>query len=248
MKKINFALVSDALFFTVCAFILSFTAVRFYLKSALTALIIALGCSVAVLIISLFALISRRKKRLIASVGESERKSLSLHLSVCSPYSVKQLFKNALDGTYIEDSQLQDDEHAYYFNFKLSPLSADDIAEIIRYDEPKRKCVYCCEIAPAALSLAEDFDIRVQTIGHIYALLKDKKLLPEKYAMGNVKKPNIFKRIKKRFNRKIAAPLFFCGLTMLFFSFFVTFPVYYTVIGGVLLLLSAISVLISQPS
>ena len=248
MKKINFALISDALFFTLCAFILSFTAVRFYLKSALTALIIAIGCAAAVLIISLFALISRRKKRLLASIGESEKKSLSLHLSVCTPTNVKNLFKNAFDGTYIEGNRLQDEENIYFFNFKLSPLSADDIAAVIRDESEKKKHVYCCEISSAAQSLAEDFQITVKTIAHVYALLKDNNLLPEKYALGNVKKPNFFKKIKRRFNRKIAAPLFFCGLTLLFFSFFVSFPVYYTVVGGILLVLSAVSVLISQPS
>ncbi|MDE7163786.1 MAG: hypothetical protein K2O44_06955 [Clostridia bacterium] len=250
MKKLNFALISDVLFFALCAFILSFTLIRFYTKSAVTALICAVGCAVAIAVIAFFVLYSKRKKHLILSLGESEKKSLSLHLSVCSTREVHKLFMSALEGSYIEDNIVQDEENAYFFNFKLSPVSPDDIAEIIKSDVPKKKCVFCCEVSPAALSLAEDFEIRITCVSEIYALLKDKKLLPEKYALGNVKKPNIFKRIKKRFNRRLCPSLFFCGLSLLFFSFFTSasVTVYYIVSGGLLMVLSAVSLLFGQTS
>lgn len=247
MKKLNFALISDVLFFTLCAFLLSFTLIRYYTKSALTALIAAIGCALITGVIAFFILYTKRKKKLILSLGESERKSLSLHLSVCGLTHVNKMFLNALDGTYIEGNRLQDDENEYFFDFKLSPVSPDEIAEIIRYETIKKKCLFCCEASPSALSLAEDFDIRVTEIAEIYALLKDKNALPEKYALGNVKKPNVFKRIKNRFNRKLCPPLFFCGLSLLFFSFFTFYPVYYIVFGGLLLILSAVSLLISKP-
>ncbi len=248
MRKLNFALISDVIFFALCAFILCFTGVRFYTRNALTALIVAIGTAAACGVIAFAVLLSKRKKQLILSLGESEKKSLSLHLSVCSDEYVLDLFEKALDGTYVRGKRLQDNENAYFFNFKMSPLSSDDIAAVIRSTVKKRKHVYCCEIAPAALSLAEDFSIRVVTVAEIYALLKDKNLLPEKYALGSVKKPNVFKRIKKRFNRKLCPPLFFSGLTLLFFSFFTFYPTYYVVFGGLLMALSAISLLISQPN
>lgn len=245
MKRLNFALISDVVFFTLCAFILSFTLIRYYTKNAITALIAAIGCALICGVIAFFILYTKRKKTLILSLGESERKSLSLHLSVCGVNYLNDLFESALDGTYVAGNRLQSKERLYFFNFKLSPLSPDDIAEIIKVDSVKGKCVFCCESSPAALSLAEDFGIKVTQINEIYALLKDKKLLPEKYALGNVKKPNVFKRIKKRFNRKLCPPLFFCGLSLLFFSFFTFYPVYYMVFGGMLLALSAVSILIS---
>lgn len=248
MKKINFALVSDVIFFTLCAFILCFTGVRYYTKNAQTALIVAIGTALSCGLIAFYILLARRKKQLILSLSENEKKSLSLHLSVCGEEYILNLFENALEGTYARGNRLQDNENVYFFNFKMSPLSSDDIAEIIRFKSQKQKNIYCCEIAPAALSLAEDFSIKVVTVAEIYALLKDNNLLPEKYALGNVKKPNILKRIKKRFNRKICAPLFFSGLTLLFFSFFTFYPLYYIVFGGLLTGLSAICVLIAQPS
>lgn len=248
MRKLNFALISDVLFFALCAFILSFTLIRFYTKSAVTALICAIGCAVIGGTVAFFILYSKRKKHLIMSLGESEKKSLSLHLSVCGTREIHKLFLSALNGAYLEENVIQDEDCAYFFNFKLSPVSPDDIADIIKSDVEKKKCVFCCEASPAALSLAEDFEIRIICVSELYALLKDKNLLPEKYALGNVKKPNVFKRIKKRFNRKLCPSLFFCGLSLLFFSFFTSYPVYYIVFGGLLLMLSAVSLLFGQPS
>ena len=248
MKKVNLALISDVIFFTICAFILSFTGVRFYTRNALTALIVATGTAAVCGLVVFYVLLARRQKRLILSLSESEKKSLSLHLSVCDEAYILNLFENALDGTYVRGNRLQDNQNVYFFNFKMSPLSSDDIAAVIRTNVKKQKHIYCCEISPAALSLADDFSINVVTAPEIYALLKDKNLLPEKYALGNVKKPNVFKRIKKRFNRKLCPPLFFSGFTLLFFSFFTFYPTYYIVFGGLLMALSAISLLISQPS
>lgn len=248
MKKLNLALISDVLFFALCAFILSFTIIRFYTKSAVTALICAVGCGIIFGALAFVILYNKRKKHLVASLGESEKKSLSLHLSVCNKREVQKLFTDALDGAYTENGSVCDRDHVYFFNFKLSPVSPDDIAEIIKTETDRKKCVFCCEVSPAARSLAEDFDIRVVCTAEIYALLKDKKLLPEKYALGNVKKPNVFKRIKKRFNRKLCPSLFFCGLTLLFFSFFTFYPVYYVAFGGALMVLSAVSLLFGQPS
>ncbi|MDE7380422.1 MAG: hypothetical protein K2N14_05145, partial [Clostridia bacterium] len=176
---------------------------------------------------------------------ECEKQPLALQLSVCSHSYVHDLFLMALEGAYFGFNRIEDDDYIYFFNFNLSPLSPDAIAEIIKVETDKKKCVFCCEASLSALSFAEDFNITILNIAHVYALLKDKNLLPEKYALGNAKKPNIFKRIKKRFNRKLCPPLFFCGLSLLFFSFFTYYPVYYVVFGGLLLILSAASILIN---
>jgi hypothetical protein len=77
-------------------------------------------------------------------------------------------------------------------------------------------------------------------------MLKKQNLLPEKFIFEGVKKPNIFKRIKAKFNKKLCLPLFFCGLSLTLFSFFTFFPIYYIITGGILLILSAISLVIDK--
>lgn len=243
MKKLSFALFSDVLFFALCAFLISFTAVRFYVNNAPTALVLAIGTAVIVGIVAFFILYSKRRKRMISSVNEGEKKSLSLHLSVSGKNEVKNLIKNALDGGYIEGNRLFDGENEYFLQFTLSPLSPDDIAEVIQAESNKNKCVICCDVSPTALSFADDFSITVRTVGWVYNLLKDKDLLPEKYALGKVKKPTFFSRVKRHFNRRLCPSLFFCGLTLLGFSFITTFPIYYVVFGGILMVLSAVSLL-----
>ncbi len=248
MKKINFALISDVIFFMLCAFFISFAAIRYFFKSAITALIISLGITAVAGVISFVLLLSKRKKLMVFTLGENEKKSLALHLSVCNEKAVKSMFLAALDGTYAAGNRLEDDEHTYYFNFKLSKISPDDIAAVIKDESEKAKRLFCCSASPEALSLAEDFSITVTAIAEIYLMLKEKNLLPEKYALGEVKKPSVFKRIKKRFNRKICPSLFFSGLTLLAFSFFTFYPVYYIVSGAVLMSLSAVVLMIAQPS
>ncbi len=240
MKKINFALISDVFFFTLCAFFISFAAVRYFFKSAVTAAIIAAGVAAAVCLIALFALIKKRSRKIILTLGESERKSLSLHLSTLSENAVIKLFESALDGTYPVGNHLESVDCGYYFNFKMSPVNADDIAFLIRRREEKNLALLCCSVSPEAASLAEDFSVKIICVAEIYSMLKDKGLLPGKYALGEVKKPNLFKRIKKRFSRRLFPSLFFSGFFLLFFSFFTYYPVWYIVTGSVLMCLSAL--------
>ncbi len=240
MKKINFALISDVFFFTLCAFFISFTAVRYFFKSAVTAAIVGAGFAAAVCLITLFTLIKKRERLIVLTLGESERKSLSLHLSTLSESAVLNLFEKALDGTYPVGNHLESDETEYRFDFKMSPVNPDDIARIIRGRCQKKIELYCCGVSPEALSLAEDFSVKVVCVAEIYSILKDKDLLPEKYALGEVKKHGFLSKVKKRFNRRLCPSLFFSGFFLLFFSFFTFYPLWYVIAGSVLTLLSAV--------
>ncbi len=245
MKRLNFALVSDVLFFTLCAFIISFACLRFFIKSIALAVAVSAAIALVTGATAFTVLLDKRKKRLALTLDESEKKSLALHLSVCGEKYVRELFLKALDGTYVGGNHVEDEENVYFFNFKMAPLSADDIAAVIKCDSQKRKRIFCCSVCPEALSLAEDFEVTVTGIGEIYVLLKDKELLPEKYALGKVKKPSVLEKIKRRFNRRLSPSLFFSGFALIFFSFFTFYPVYYVAAGGVLTLLSAVTVLIN---
>lgn len=248
MKKINLALISDSLFSALCAFLISFTAVRFYLRSSLSALFIAIAFSLLCGSLCFAALLSKRKKLLLYTSNAREKKTLALHLSVCSENYVSKLFEKALEGTYPVGNRLEDEENAYFFKFTLSPLSPDDVADCVKYSVEKHKQIFCCEAGAESQSLAAEFGIQIKTIGEIYELLRLKNLLPEKYACGEIKKKTAWQSIKKRFNRKLCPSLFLCGLSLLFFSFFTLFKIYYIVFGGLLLTLAAVSLLFNQPN
>ncbi len=246
MRKINFALISDSIFTALCAFLLSFTLIRFYLKSAAAALAVAIMCAVAAFIFAFIALYFKRAKTLSLSNDAREQKTLALHLSVSGEKYIENLFMQAFDGTYPEGNRLEDGENAYFLFFTLSPLSPDDVARAIKCKTDKKKIILCCSAGESGAQFARDFDIEIRQIGYIYDLLKSRKLLPEKYACGEIKKVSFFKKIKRRFNRRLCPSLFFCGLSLLFFSFFTYFRFYYIACGGLLLLLSVVCLFIGE--
>ena len=246
MKRINLALISDSVFVALCSFLLLFTLLRFYIKSALWALILALVIAPGFGALAFLFLLKKRDKKLLVYADAREKKTLALHLSLSGDSYLSDLFLRALDGTYAVNNRLEDENCAYFLYFTLSPLSPDDVAQCIKCGTQKSKVILCCKAGEDSAELARDFNVSIKQIGEIYAALKDKNLLPEKYICGEIKKVGIWEKIKKRFNRKLCPSLFFCGFTLLFFSFFTFYRIYYIVFGGLLITLSAVCLLFGQ--
>ena len=78
-------------------------------------------------------------------------------------------------------------------------------------------------------------------IDDFHDTLKQKNLLPEKYAYEEAKRTGLFKKIKSRFTRKLCAPLFWSGSALLALSYFTFFPIYYIVSGSIMLIIAAIA-------
>ena len=247
MKRLNLPLILDTVFAGVCAFLLFFTAVRFYTKSAAAGLIF--GISALFLFGALaYVYISRKQnKNLLLSRDEKNKKLLSLHLSLSTDTYIKKLFKSLFgEGARISGQKVLYGETANFFNFKMQPLSEDDVARVIKYRFDGKKRIFCAKASPEAAALAANFLIEITGIDGVYSALKDKELLPEKYVYEGAKKIKFFDRIKARFNRRLAAPLFWSGLGLLFLSYFTFFPIYYIVSGSIMLILSAVSLVFSH--
>lgn len=240
MKRINLPLVFDSFFTAVCAFLLFYTAVRFYTKSAVWGLVFGICAFLLFGALAFLYIRKKQNKKLLLTRDEKDRKLLELHLSLLPDKDVAELFLNVLDGGSIQGKQVATDKSVYFFIFSLKQLSPDDIAGVIKFSTDKDKVVYCNSISAEAKELADNFAITYKTGDKIYLELKDKGALPEKFIFDGGKRPNAFKRIKARFNKKLTAPLFWSGLCLLAFSFFTFFPLYYIISGGLLLVLSAI--------
>ena len=245
MKRLNLPLILDTLFAAICAFLLFFTSIRFYTKSPFLGLIF--GIVAALLFGALgFIYISRKQnKSFLISRSEKQKKLLALHLTLSSDAYVKNLFSKCFENSEICGKRVICGGVSYFFCFKMQHLSEDDIAQIIKEDVPESKAVYCVKIAPDALALAENFDIKIIEINEVYELLKSKDLLPEKYIYEDKKRDNILKRIRARFSRKLCAPLFWSGLALLALSYFTFFPIYYIVSGGLMLILAATALVLN---
>ena len=242
MRRINLPLVSDTLFVALCAFLLFFTSIRFYTRNPYVALGFAIVACLLFGALGFLYVSKKQNKKFLRSRDEKGKKLLSLHLSLSSDKYVSELLKKCLAR---EDEKPQTrnggiiiGDCAYFYNFKMQPVSEDDAAKVIKIKTEKNKILLCNRISPEGMLLCENFLIEVKQIDYIYGALKKKELLPEKYAYEG-QKTNPFKRIRARFSRKICAPLFWSGLALLALSYFTFFPVYYIVSGGIMLILSA---------
>ena len=245
MKRLNLPLILDTLFAAICAFLLFFTALRFYTKNPVIGLIFGIVAALLFGALGFVYISTKQNKSLLLSHNEKQKKLLALHLTLSSDSYVISLFSKCLENSEICGKRVICGGVSYFFNFKMQYLSEDDVALIIKEDVPEKKAVYCVKIAPDALILAENFDIKIIKINEVYELLKSKELLPEKYIYEDKKRDNIFKRIRARFTRKLCAPLFWSGLALLALSYFTFFPIYYIVSGGLMLILSACALVLN---
>ena len=247
MKRLNLPLILDTFFAGICAFLLFFTAMRYYTKSPIIGLIFGIAAFLLIGALSYLYISNKQNKKLLISRDENAKKLLSLHLSLSSDGYIRRLFKSLFgEGAKISGQKVVFGDTANFFNFKMQPLSEDDVAKVIKYRFEGKKRIYCAKISPEAAALASNFLIELVAIDGVYSALKDKDLLPEKYVYEGAEKIGVFKRVKSRFNRRLAAPLFWSGLGLLFLSYFTFFPIYYIVSGSILLILSAVSLVVAQ--
>lgn len=241
MRRINLPLILDTIFMGVCAFLLFFTAIRFYTKNPAVALFFGLAACFIFGTLGYLYIGRKQNAKLLISHDEKNKKLLALHLSLSSDAYIRKLLRNLLGGdARIIGLRIVCGEKIYFFDFKMHPLTEDDVAKIIKRKGDK-KVLYCNSISPAAAELSKNFSIEIRTIESLYKELKDGKLLPEKYAFEDIPKVKFKEKVKSRFTRKLCAPLFWSGTALLGLSYFTFFPIYYIISGSILLILSAIA-------
>lgn len=248
MRRLNLPLILDTVFAALCAFLLFFTAMRYYTRNAALSLTFAIAACLLFGALAFLYIGRKQNKRLLLSHDEKQKKLLSLHLSLSSDGYICDLFSKCMPQdakSEIHGGKIFTENNAYFFNFKMQPITEDDIANVIKYDSEKKKILYCCRVSAEAAALAENFLIELRQIDNVYSLLKEKNLLPEKYVYEGAKKIGFFKRVKARFTRRLCAPLFWSGAGLLFLSYFTFFPIYYIVTGGIMLILSAVALVIN---
>ena len=242
MKRLNLPLILDTVFAAIGAFLLFFTAIRFYTKSAVIGLIFGLCAGVLFGVLCFLYISGKQNKSLILSKDEKQKKLLALHLSLSRDEDVKSLFKKSFgEDAKIRGKRVICGGVSNFFNFKMQPLSEDDVARVIKFKCNGEKKIFCVKCSAEAAALASNFSIGIAGIDEVFSSLKKSELLPEKYVYEEPKKPSIFKRIKLRFSKKLCAPLFWSGAALLALSYFTFFPIYYIVSGGIMIILSAIA-------
>ncbi|MBP5242356.1 MAG: hypothetical protein J6Z36_01530 [Clostridia bacterium] len=234
MKKIDLPLWSDTLFVFLSLWLILLCVFRYYRfalwLSILLCTLLSLLCAAG----ACFLLYRRRKKKFLVGRDKEEKEKLMLHLALSSEKSNKKLFAPVIaEGGMPEDK--------VFLLFTMQPLSADRVAEKIRLCENGEFQIYCNALSPEAKKLCDDFSITVTDGEAVYALLKEKNLLPDKYICGEAKKRTARERVKFSFRKKNSRSFFISGAGLLVLSLFSFFPVYY-IVSGSLLLFAALAV------
>lgn len=130
----------DTLFASICAFLLFFTAIRFYTKNAIIGLIFGICGGILFGMLAFLYISNKQNKTLLLSRDEKAKKLLALHLSLSRDDYISKLFKGCFENAKICGKRVICGGVSYFFNFKMQPLGEDDVAKVIkfRYDGEKR--------------------------------------------------------------------------------------------------------------
>ena len=93
-----------------------------------------------------------------------------------------------------------------------------------------------------ALNFIEELSLNISLLKteELYKLLKETNLLPEKIELQIIKKKRLTKVLKEVFTKKHAKRFLFSGIIITIASFFTFYPLYYIIIGGILMITSVI--------
>ena len=231
MKKINFSFVSDVLFYGACAFVLALSVLRYFRVP----LVLSLGASVAIgLTVSMaagFLLYQKNKKRLLSRREREARDKLMLH------FALEAFLADEKNAHCFEDELCIEDTPCVPI-FSLEPVSADEIARLIRKFGDRKIMIACRETTQEAEKLLQAFGIEKLGENEIYALFERTKKTPKPLICGEVPRRTGKKKLQRAFSKSNAHPFFVSGALLLIMSLFTFFPIYYIISGSVLLLLA----------
>ena len=188
MKRLNLPIVLDSFLAAVCAFLLFFTAVRYYTKSAIWGLTFGIFAFFIFGALAFIYIRKRQNQKLTLTKDEREAELLRLHLSLLPESELLKTLLPLVDGGKISGRIIETEDKVFYPIFRMQPLSPDDIAGVIKRKSKKQKVIFCNTLSEQAIKLAKDFDIEYVTGNRIFNRLKAENLLPEKYVFGGDKK------------------------------------------------------------
>ena len=242
MKKFVFSVYSDTVFVAFVAFLLSFALFRFYLRSFALSLALALVTALALSALAFLHMRRKSDKKLLKLSDEREISKLAFHLAMdTEENNLERLFAALFEkddkAQRADDSVVVGNEE-YFFSFRLEPVRADEIANLVRRGGDREKILLTADVTPDAEKLAAAFGIRIMRAADVYLLYKETEQLPENYILAEKMKTGWKEKLKFRFQKRMYKGYLLAGAALLVFSLFTFFPVYYLVAGGILLSLA----------
>ena len=245
MKRLNFPLIADILFYTICSFVLAFCIMRYYRIPIWISFTIAGLIALAAGATSFLLLYTRRNKKLLSKKEREARDALLLHLALEKPERVRAALLSAYlsdeKDAHCEGEELCVEGVPVVPLFSMEPIPADEIAKLIRRFGRSPFMIACNSLTAEAEKLLTSFGIKAVREDEIYALFTRTETTPEPLICGEIPRKSIKQNLRRSFSKSNARPFFISGILLLLMSLFTFFPVYY-IVSGSILLLCAISV------
>lgn len=239
MKSLSFALVADLLFYSACAFLAAVGVLRFYGAPLWLALVCAAAIALAVGGIAFLLMYRSRHKKYLTKKEREAREALILHLTLEKPERVRAALLSAYlaDGknAHCEGDTLAVDGVPVVPLFTMEPVSADEIARLLREYGKEPFCVACNSLSADAEKLLSAFGIAATGGDEIYSLFSRTETVPDPLICGEIPRKTAKQKFRRSYSKSNARPFFVSGALLLLMSLFTFFPLYYVIAGSVLL-------------
>lgn len=240
MKHLPLAAISDALFYALCTFLLTFGALRYFSLPLWLCAVCASLLFFAVGAAALLLLLSSRKKKYLNKREQEQREALLLHLALEKPERVRSSLLEALTraqkNAHCEGDTLSVNGIPAVPLFTLEPVGADAIARLLSQYGSGKFVLFCNSLTGEAEKLTSFFGVEAVQGDGVYALFTQTDSMPSPLICGQIPKKSAKQKLRRSFSKGNARPFFVSGALLLLMSLFTFFPLYYVITGGILLL------------
>jgi len=230
------ALISDIIFSFIVAFFCTLFLFRHLQIRLFPAVILSSICGGLSACATAAWLQNKRKSVFLKRSDEAQKEKLLFHLACISNTEKTIFFLDRLSATKpLPPLRLHNEQTMYWLRFTFQPVHADEIVQLHRHKTDKEKVLLCNKIEDQAYALAQRFQIRVLTGNEVYAMLKERNALPEKYPHEETSENKRQRRLQLWFSRKNAKPFLTASVLTLTTALVSPFPRYYLIFGFAML-------------
>ncbi len=260
MSKFKISYISDCIFVFFLSCVLFYAPLSYLLKRRVPSLVAAFFG--AVIALTFFIFVSRKKTGALAVKKSEEEEYMKCKNAflLSDDKIVEQTMLRFLKKT---KNQAQATKHGFalpdntraFYKFSSRPIGADEIIEAYKFS-PKGCSIifYAVSFDERAVDFAKNLGMRVTLVDFpsLFPLLKENNctLLPPDgdIAEPTEHKPKLSAIFISAFDRKKAKTFAFYGALTLILGRFVTFKIYYTVVGCLLLLFAVVLIIFAPKS
>ncbi len=232
-------MIADAIFYGVCMGLFALGLLRYFRVPLAAAIALSAGFFLATGCILLTAFYAKRKKKLFTKKERQEREALMLHLALEKEERVRAALLQALlaDGkeAHCSEEGVEADGKLIIPLFTMQPVSADDIARLLRRHGETPFTVACNALTPEAEKLLLSFGRDTLRADEVYALFTRTGTTPSPLICGEIPRKTGKQKLRRTFAKGNARPFFVSGALLLVMSLFTFFPTYYLITGSILL-------------